>query len=191
MLIACKAALVTVLAVALVGLVGSWALSREKHRDPVAHHLSRDEQGWAEKTLGTLSVEEKVGQLFMIRMRVGVSGVRNPEYDRLSESIRKYHIGALAMSAPPGSRLLPSDHRYQTVVKLNQLQAESKLPLLVAGDFEQGVLPARLFGTTVFPHAMAFGAAGKVAYAEEPTAHYGGRKAAPLACTGTCFRSRM
>jgi beta-N-acetylhexosaminidase len=156
-----------VLAVALVGLVGSWVLSPEKHRDPAAHRLSPEEQGWAQKTLGTLSLEEKVGQLFMIRMRVGVSGVRNPEYDRLSDSIRKYHIGALAMSAPPGARLLPSDHRYQTVVRLNQLQAESKLPLLVAGDFEQGVLPAQLFGTTVFPHAMAFGAAGKVAYAEE------------------------
>ena len=71
------------------------------------------------------------------------------------------------MSAPPGGRFLHGDHRYQTVVQLNQLQAKSKLPLLVAGDFEQGVLPAHLFGTTVFPHAMAFGAAGKVAYAEE------------------------
>jgi beta-N-acetylhexosaminidase len=151
----------------LVCLIGSWALPRDKHRDPAAHRIQRDEQGWAQKTLATLSLEEKVGQLFMVRMRVGVSGVRNPEYDRLSENIRKYHIGALAMSAPPGARLLPSDHRYETVVKLNQLQAESKLPLLVAGDFEQGVLPARLFGTTVFPHAMAFGAAGKAAYAEE------------------------
>jgi beta-N-acetylhexosaminidase len=151
----------------LVCLIGSWALPRDKHRNPAAHRIQRDEQGWAQKTLATLSLEEKVGQLFMVRMRVGVSGVRNPEYDRLSENIRKYHIGALAMSAPPGARLLPSDHRYETVVKLNQLQAESKLPLLVAGDFEQGVLPARLFGTTVFPHAMAFGAAGKAAYAEE------------------------
>jgi beta-N-acetylhexosaminidase len=86
---------------------------------------------------------------------------------RLSDSIRKYHIGSVAMSAPPGARSLHSDHRYETVVLLNRLQAESKLPLLVAGDFEQGVLPARLFGTTVFPHAMAFGAAGKAAYAEE------------------------
>ena len=103
----------------------------------------------------------------MVRMRVGVAGVRNPEYERLSESIRKYHIGAVAMSAPPAARTLPGDDRYQTVVQLNRLQSESKLPLLVAGDFEQGVLPARLFGTTVFPHAMAFGAAGKPAYAEE------------------------
>ena len=67
----------------------------------------------------------------------------------------------------PGRRFLHNDHRYETVVLLNRLQAESKLPLLVAGDFEQGVLPARLFDTTVFPHAMAFGAVGKAAYAEE------------------------
>lgn len=142
-------------------------MTREKHRDFSLHHLQHDDQGWAEKTLAKLSLEEKVGQLFMVRMRVGISGVGNPEYQQLSESIRKYHIGSLAMSAPPGTRSMHSDHRYETVVLLNRLQTESKLPLLVAGDFEQGVLPSRLFGTTVFPHAMAFGAAGKAAYAEE------------------------
>ena len=148
-------------------LFGPANLPREKYRDPSIRRLQTDDQGWAQKTLATLSLEEKVGQLFMVRMRVGVSGVRNPEYVRLSDSIRKYHIGSVAMSAPPGAGSLHSDHRYETVVLLNRLQAESKLPLLVAGDFEQGVLPARLFGTTVFPHAMAFGAAGKAAYAEE------------------------
>ncbi len=155
------------LAVALFSLVGSSDATREKYRDFSTHRLQSDDQRWAERTLGTLSIEEKVGQLFMIRLRVGFSGVRNSEYLRLSNSIRKYHIGSLAMSAPPGGRFLHGDHRYQTVALLNRLQAESKLPLLIAGDFEQGVLPARLFGTTVFPHAMAFGAAGKVVYAEE------------------------
>jgi beta-N-acetylhexosaminidase len=155
------------LAVALFILLGSADLTREQYRGASALRLQDDDQGWAEKTLGTLSLEEKVGQLFMIRLRVAGSGVRNPEYSRLSDSIRKYHIGSLAMSAPPGGRFLHSDHRYQAVVLLNRLQSEARLPLLIAGDFEQGVLPARLFGTTVFPHAMAFGAAGKVAYAEE------------------------
>jgi len=153
--------------VGLFILVGSPDRSREKYKEPPTLRIQSDDQGWAEKTLGTLSLEEKVGQLFMVRLRVQGSGVRNAEYSRISDSIRKYHIGSLAMSAPPGGRFLHSDHRYQTVVLLNQLQLEAKLPLLVAGDFEQGVLPARLFGTTVFPHAMAFGAAGKVAYAEE------------------------
>ena len=151
----------------LVSLAGSSDVTRDKSRDNFTHRLQRDDQRWAETTLSTLSLEEKVGQLFMIRMRVGMSGAGNPEYARVSDSIRKYHIGSLAMSAPPGRRFLRNDHRYETVVLLNRLQGESKLPLLVAGDFEQGVLPARLFGTTVFPHAMAFGAAGKAAYAEE------------------------
>jgi beta-N-acetylhexosaminidase len=155
------------LALALFVLLGPSDQAREKHPAVSPFRLQRDDKGWAEKTLSTLSPEEKVGQLFMIRLRVGSSGVRNSEYLRLSSSIRKYHVGSLAMSAPPGGRFLHGDHRYQTVVQLNRLQEESKLPLLVAGDFEQGVLPARLFGTTVFPHAMAFGAAGKVAYAEE------------------------
>src|SRR6201984_222688 len=49
---------------------------------------------------------------------------------------------------------------------LNHLQKESKLPLLFAADFERG-LSMRLNGPTIFPHAMAFGAAGKVEYAED------------------------
>jgi len=102
----------------------------------------------------------------MIRLRL-TQPQRNSEYVHLSENIRKYHIGTLAMSAPGGGRSLRRDRRYETVVLLNRLQSESKLPLLVAGDFEQGVLPARMFGTTVFPHAMAFGAAGKIEYAEQ------------------------
>jgi beta-N-acetylhexosaminidase len=154
-------------AIALLIVFGPSEHALEKHQDSSAVRLQRDDKGWAQRTLGTLSLEEKVGQLFMIRLRVGFSGVRAPEYSRLSNTIRKYHIGSLAMSAPTGGRFHHGDHRYQTVVQLNRLQAESKLPLLIAGDFEQGVLPARLFGTTVFPHAMAFGAAGKVAYAEE------------------------
>ena len=102
----------------------------------------------------------------MIRLRVELIR-ENPEYLELRDNIRRYHVGAVAMSVPRGIRSLHRDMRDQTVTLLNGLQAESKLPLLVAGDFEQGVLPARLFGTTVFPHAMAFGAAGKAEYAEE------------------------
>src|ERR1700687_3988012 len=155
------------LAIALLILFGSLNLAREKFQASSTPRIQTEEQGWPERTLATLSLEEKVGQLFMIRMRVGFAGVPNPEYLRLSDSIGKYHVGSIAMSAPPAGRVVAGDHRYETVVLLNQLQEQSKVPLLIAGDFEQGVLPARLFGTTVFPHAMAFGAAGKVAYAEE------------------------
>ena len=42
---------------------------------------------------------------------------------------------------------------------LNRLQALSKVPLLNTGDFEAG-LGFRVQGATLFPRAMAFGAAG-------------------------------
>ena len=148
-------------------LLGSAAEPREQSKQALARHVERVDHAWAEKTLKNLSLEEKVGQLFMIRMRVELLNGRSPSYFELRNNIRKYHVGALAMSAPPQGRARDIRRRYEVVTLLNQLQEESKLPLLVAGDFERGVLPAHLFGTTVFPHAMAFGAAGNLAYAEE------------------------
>ena len=41
------------------------SLSKDKFQQPGPIHLDRDGEKWAEKTLRTLSVEEKVGQLFM------------------------------------------------------------------------------------------------------------------------------
>ena len=151
------------IALLLLSGVSDFSLDKRQHQNPLSY---TDPKGWAQTTLHSMSTEEKVGQLFMIRLKVGLLQ-ENAECSRLSEEIRKYHIGALAMSAPKGRSSAQPDRRYETVELLNRLQKESKLPLLVAGDFEQGVLPARLFGTTVFPHAMAFGAAGKTKYAEE------------------------
>ena len=151
----------------LFTLLGSAAEPREQSKQALARHIERVDHAWAEKTLKNLSLEEKVGQLFMIRMRVELLNGRSPSYFELRNNIRKYHIGSLAMSAPPQGRSRDIRRRHEVVTLLNQLQEESKLPLLVAGDFERGVLPAHLFGTTVFPHAMAFGAAGNLAYAEE------------------------
>jgi beta-N-acetylhexosaminidase len=151
------------LLLALFTLLGSAAQPREQYKQASALPVD----SWAEKTLKNLSLEEKVGQLFMIRLRVEFLNGRSSSYLELRNNIRKYHIGSLAMSAPAQGRARDGNRRYQTVTLLNQLQEEAKLPLLIAGDFERGVLPARLFGTTVFPHAMAFGAAGKLAYAEE------------------------
>src|SRR5260370_28901131 len=48
----------------------------------------------------------------------------------------------------------------------NQLQRDSKLPLLMAADFERG-LDSRVKSVPVFPDAMAFGAVGSTDYAEK------------------------
>lgn len=154
------------LAIALFLLSGAPPVGVNKVQASSEPHRQSDENDWAPKTLRSLPAEEKVGQLFMVRLRVELLRDAS-EYLHLRDEIRKYHVGSVAMSSPRGGHFVHRDVRYDTVTLLNGLQAESKLPLLVAGDFEQGVLPPRLFGTTVFPHAMAFGAAGKAQYAEE------------------------
>src|SRR5207244_635606 len=154
------------LVLVILTLLVSSGLTQEKYQETGLLHLDRDGEGWAAEALNNLSLEEKVGQLFMIRLRAESVKLDGSKYLQLRDTIVKYHIGSLAMSVRPEGPFLYGSHRYETVMLLNRLQEEAKLPLLIAADFERGV-PARLFGTTVFPHAMAFGAAGNLAYAEE------------------------
>jgi len=106
-----------------------------------------------------------VGQLFMIWVRARFVNIDSPDYAQLRDTIRRDHIGSLAMTVPVDGPFLIKSEPYEAAMLLNQLQRDSKLPLMIAADFERGV-SMRLYGTTVFPHAMAFGAAGKQDYAE-------------------------
>jgi len=51
-----------------------------------------------EKTLHKLTLEEKVGQVFMIWCRASFLNVENPEYLQLREAMQKYHVGSFAMT---------------------------------------------------------------------------------------------
>src|SRR5258707_447744 len=146
------------------------AFAKDKKESPKPHqpspiHLDRDGEKWAEKTLRKLSLEEKVGQLFMIWVRAEFLNLDSPEYLQLRDNMRKYHVGSFAMTVRWEPPFLYRNQPYEAAELLNRLQQESKLPLLFAADFERGVT-MRLHGATMFPHAMAFGAAGKTDYAE-------------------------
>src|ERR1700685_563286 len=101
----------------------------------------------------------------MIWCRASFLNVESPEYLELLEAMRKYHVGSFTMSVHVDGPFLLRTEPYEVAELLNRLQRESKLPLLIAADFERGVT-MRLHGATEFPHAMAFGAAGKLDYAE-------------------------
>jgi len=139
--------------------------AKEKYQQPGPIHLDREGEKWAEKTLQKLSLEEKVGQLFMIWVRAEFLNVNSPEYLDLRDNMRKYHIGSFAMTVRWDPPFLYRNQPYEAAELLNRLQQDSKLPLLIAADFERGVT-MRLHGATGFPHAMAFGATGKLDYAE-------------------------
>jgi beta-N-acetylhexosaminidase len=141
----------------------SFAKDRYLQTKPI--HLDRNGEKWAEKTLHKLTPEEKVGQLFMVWVRAQFLNNDSDTYTQLRDVINKYHVGSFAMTVPVDGAFLIKSEPYEATMLLNHLQQESKLPLLFAADFERG-LTMRLNGPTMFPHAMAFGAAGKREYTE-------------------------
>jgi len=151
-------------------LAAALCFARDKSKSrflppPGPIHVDKAGRKWVEKTLRKMSPEEKVGQLFGIRVNAQFLNDADPIWTQLRDHVGKYHIGSLVMSVPVDGPVLLKSQPYVAAELLNRLQRLSKLPLLVAADFERGV-SMRLNGTTVFPHAMAFGATGKSENAE-------------------------
>jgi len=149
-----------VLSIYLLAGTQAWAAS------PLRIHLDKKGERWAEKTLHTMSLEEKVGQMIMVWARVQFMNVESPEYIELREEMAKYHVGGFGVSVPTDGPLLLKSEPLETAELTNRLQKDSKYPLIFAADFERG-LSMRLNGATAFPAAMAFGAAGDAHLAKE------------------------
>ena len=139
--------------------------STDRPQQPSPIHLDKAGQKWTDKTLRKMSAEEKVGQLFGIKVLAQFLNDADPIFIQLRDNLRKYHIGSLVMTVPQDGAVLLKTQPDVAADLLNRLQRSSKLPLIVAADFERG-LSMRLNGATVFPHAMAFGATGKTENAE-------------------------
>jgi beta-N-acetylhexosaminidase len=133
---------------------------------PARIHLDHDGERWARRTLKKLTLEEKIGQMFMVRVMGQFMDVESPEFLRLRDEIQRYHLGAVLLTVPSDGPFLLKTGPYEAAMLINQLQRNVKLPLIVGADFERG-LSMRLTGVTIFPHAMAFGAAGNPQFAEQ------------------------
>lgn len=112
---------------------------------------------WPEKSLATLSLEEKAGQLVVTRINGYHVNLRSEAVRRIDAQVRELGIGGLIISR--GDPL-------EMVTFLNRLQSLAKLPLLVAADFEWGAGIQAPHGATPLPGAMAIGAAGSEELAE-------------------------
>ena len=129
-------------------------------------HLDKAGEKWAQQTLKKMSLEQKVGQMFMIWSHAQFLNVNSPEYIALRDTMRKYHIGGFGLTVEYIDGFLYKNEPLEAAMITNQLQKDSEFPLLFAADFERG-LGMRLNEVTGFPHAMAFGATGNVEFARE------------------------
>ena len=130
--------------------------------------LDAEAQRWVDETLQRLTLDEKIGQLLLPSFHSVYTSSDSAIYDELTSLIHEYHIGGLhvfgAREARPDVLLNPNYSRtslgesLNAASLINRLQAIAAVPLLVTADFETGI-GFRMAGGTVFPRAMAFGAA--------------------------------
>jgi beta-N-acetylhexosaminidase len=105
--------------------------------------------GWAEKTLKSLTLEEKVGQMIGVRAFGIYTNPRSAEYRTLIDEVENLKIGHIT--------IFESDV-YAAPKILNDLQRRAKIPLLVAADLERGLAFRIRRGVVPIPYAMAIGA---------------------------------
>ena len=137
------------------------------HAKPRSAHSASDSpatrqaaaQKWAEATLRAMSVDEKIGQLLFTTYHGSFTPRDAAAYRNMMHDVDDLHVGGF-INITQGSPLgIVKSQVYPTAVLTNQLQAKSKLPLLVGADFERGT-GMRLEEGTSFPTAMALAAAG-------------------------------
>src|SRR5467141_611415 len=121
--------------------------------------LSPSAYAWVETTLRKMSVEEKIGQLLFTTYHGSFTATDMTAYRQVLHDVTDLHVGGF-INITQGSPLgIVKSQAYPTAVLNNQLQAKSKLPLLVGADFERGTA-MRLDEGTSFPTAMSLAAGG-------------------------------
>src|ERR1019366_8584254 len=106
-----------------------------------------------------MTLRDEVGQLIFIPFHGAPPNSRSREYRSFTRLIRETKVGGLILTNASNGRVVRKAEPYALAAFLNRMQRMAAVPLLVGGDFERGA-SMRVEGTTVFPHAMAFGAAG-------------------------------
>src|SRR2546427_6123945 len=122
--------------------------------------LSPAASAWVETTLRKTSVDEKIGQLLFTTYHGSFTATDTAAYRQIVHDVTDLHVGGF-INITQGSPLgIVKSQAYPTAVLNKQLQAKSKLPLLVGADFERGTA-MRLGEGTSFSTAMAVAAGGQ------------------------------
>ncbi|TMM31992.1 beta-N-acetylglucosaminidase [Polaribacter aestuariivivens] len=100
---------------------------------------------WVDSILKNMSIDEKIGQLFMVQ---AYSNLDKKHEDFITEMIEKYHVGSLIFMQGTPEKQAALNNKYQEA---------AKVPLLIGFDGEWG-LNMRLDNTYKFPWNMTLGA---------------------------------
>jgi beta-glucosidase-like glycosyl hydrolase/CubicO group peptidase (beta-lactamase class C family) len=128
--------------------------------DPLATQDSLEQQQWVDSVYSSLSLKEKIGQLYMIR---AFTDKGEAHLDKVRELVTDYHVGGVIFS---------TGGPYRQAAFNNEIQELSKLKMLMAMDAEWG-LSMRLDSTFAFPYNMVLGAVKDNSLIEKVGKHIG------------------
>ena len=114
---------------------------------------------WVEKTLKSMSLREKLGQLLVVYFFGEFTSTESGEYKDLVRQVSENHVGGFILGTKRQPLGIERGGVYVAAVLANQMQKRAKVPLIVSADFERGTA-MRLDEGTGFPYAMAVAAAG-------------------------------
>lgn len=103
------------------------------------------QSAWADSTLNTMSLDEKIGQLIMVAAYSNKDSVYE---NHLGATVEKYHIGGIIFFQ--GSPL-------KQALMTNKYQQSAKIPLMIGMDAENGV-GWRIKPAMEFPNQTLLGA---------------------------------
>ncbi len=113
--------------------------------NPLVVRDSISQKSWVDSKYEAMSLEERLGQLFMVSV---ASDQTKSATDKIGQLIREEHIGGVIFSTGGPVRQAKLTNAYQNI---------SKTPLLIGMDAEWG-LSMRLDSTYAFPYNMTLGA---------------------------------
>ncbi|SFT14052.1 beta-glucosidase [Zhouia amylolytica] len=114
-------------------------------QDPLLAQNAQEQQKWVDSLYDQMTLNEKVGQLFMVR---AYSNGNQKHIEEVEKLVKDYHVGGIIFSkgAP-----------YKQALLNNKLQALAQTKMLMAMDAEWG-LAMRLDSTFAYPYNMMLGA---------------------------------
>ncbi len=127
----------------LVLIISTFSFSQKRH--PLQTQDSLAQMQWVNKTYNAMTIDEKIGQLFIADVW---SGKEKLHTDKIKKLITENHIGGVMFS---------KGGPYRQAKLTNEYQALSKTKLLITQDAEWG-LSMRLDSTYAFPWNMTLGA---------------------------------
>jgi beta-N-acetylhexosaminidase len=130
--------------------INALAFAQSRYQ-PTNRELTRDEEKWVRDTLKNLSLDEKIGQMFMADGNAIFMNREVDAYQQIEHHIKDNKVGGI---------LWFRSDVWATAVLTNRWQEMSKLPLLVSADLEMG-LGMRLNETPWWPPNMAVAATGE------------------------------